>query len=66
MGDVFDIFGGGSQKDELAEAMKELSKMLRTVYNEHLENGFTEEQALALVIGMQQAMMAGMAGMRDG
>lgn len=39
------------------------SKAMRTLYEEHLRNGFTEEQALALVDGLQRDVIRAIAHM---
>ena len=49
---------------ELLNGIRNIVQMVRTYYDEALEQGFDKRQALALAVNYQEAMLAG--AMRGG
>ena len=44
---------------EFMKAVSDMANALNTYYNELVQSGFTEEQALALTINLQTCMLSG-------
>lgn len=66
MGDeTKDLFAAlRAEVDQAKEGMKSMSQLLGTYYAALKEDGFTEEEAFALVVGFQQQMLIN--GQSDG
>ncbi len=50
----FEQFGGGGWRDYLAKFSVTHSVITRDLFNQHVANGFSEEQALSLCMSMQR------------